>query len=123
VDKYLQSVEPGKFYLINHKKRAIFVKFTEQRLHINHKLYEKGKKTSVPADIDESVRKYYPKRYTLFEQFDSGIQMDTVGWFSVTPECVARYTAQRLPFDHIADFFSGVGGNSIQVADCLKSSR
>ena len=115
VDAYLASVESGKFYIVRHKERSLFVKFSEVYLPTEQKKYQKGKNSKVPASLSPEVRKYYPKRYVLFEKFDEGIELDTVGWFSVTPESVARYTAQRLPYERIVDFFSGVGGNSIQV--------
>lgn len=37
-------------------------------------------------------------------------------WFSVTPEKVASFTAERCKCDVIIDAFCGVGGNSIQFA-------
>lgn len=37
-------------------------------------------------------------------------------WFSVTPEKVAKHTAERCRSDVIIDGFCGVGGNTIQLA-------
>lgn len=115
VDQYLKNVKLGEFYLVKHLGRGLFTKFTEIHLQINSNLYSKGKKTRPPEDMPESVKKYFSKRYTLFNRFDEGIQMDEVGWYSVTPECIAAYTAKRMPYTNILDMFSGVGGNSIQV--------
>jgi len=38
------------------------------------------------------------------------------GWFSVTPERIARHIASRCQCDLIIDAFCGVGGNTIQFA-------
>src|SRR5262249_28450698 len=38
------------------------------------------------------------------------------GWYSVTPEEMARHTAQRCACGIIVDAFCGVGGNAIQFA-------
>lgn len=38
---------------------------------------------------DEMV-KYWLQRYSLFSRFDQGIRLDRTGWFSVTPEAIAR---------------------------------
>lgn len=122
VDQYLQNVKLGDFYLVKHLGRGLFTKFTEIHLQINSKLYSKGRKTPVPEDMPDSVKKYFGKRFTLFGKFDEGIKMDEVGWYSVTPECIAAYTAKRLPYPKILDMFSGVGGNSIQVMTYITSS-
>lgn len=115
VDEYLKNVKLGDYYLVKHLGRGMFVKFTEKHLKINKQLYAKGRSQKPPADMPEHIKKYFPKRYTLFSKFDEGIQMDEVGWYSVTPESVAKYTAERLSYQKIVDMFSGVGGNSIQV--------
>eukprot|EP00300_Choanocystis_sp_HF-7_P014857 c18855_g1_i3.p1 GENE.c18855_g1_i3~~c18855_g1_i3.p1 ORF type:complete len:207 (-),score=49.04 c18855_g1_i3:17-637(-) len=60
--------------------------------------------------------KYYSQRYHLFSRFDDGIQMDEEGWFSVTPEAIARHIAQRCKGGVVVDAFCGVGGNTIQFA-------
>lgn len=38
------------------------------------------------------------------------------GWFSVTPEGIARHIAQRCQSDVVIDAFCGCGGNAIQFA-------
>ncbi|WCJ35427.1 S-adenosyl-L-methionine-dependent methyltransferases superfamily protein [Euphorbia peplus] len=60
--------------------------------------------------------KYWSQRYLLFSRFDSGIKMDEEGWFSVTPELIARHHASRCADDTVIDCFTGVGGNAIQFA-------
>lgn len=40
----------------------------------------------------------------------------TESWFSVTPEQIAKYIAERCKCDTIIDAFCGAGGNAIQFA-------
>ncbi|KAL2939569.1 Trimethylguanosine synthase [Bienertia sinuspersici] len=63
-----------------------------------------------------NITKYWCQRYLLFSKFDDGIQMDEEGWFSVTPETIAKHHASRVGNGIIADCFAGVGGNIIQFA-------
>lgn len=42
--------------------------------------------------------------------------MDEEGWFSVTPEAIARHQATRCGGGVVIDCFTGVGGNAIQFA-------
>lgn len=87
-------------------------------------------------------KKFFSKRYYFFSRFDHGIMLDKEGWYSVTPECIAQYLAQRakeVSPDHqaweeatgrgkhedsdeelgenevvnVLDAFGGVGGNVI----------
>ncbi|KAI8636925.1 RNA cap guanine-N2 methyltransferase-domain-containing protein [Parasitella parasitica] len=67
---------------------------------------------TMPSDM----QKYYFQRYAYFSKFDQGILMDKEGWFSVTPEKIARHIAIRCQSDIIVDAFCGCGGNSIQFA-------
>ncbi|KAL7002490.1 hypothetical protein U1Q18_003643 [Sarracenia purpurea var. burkii] len=46
--------------------------------------------------------------------------MDEEGWFSVTPEPIARHHACRCGTGIIVDCFAGVGGNAIQFAQRSK---
>ncbi|KAI3758933.1 hypothetical protein L6452_06506 [Arctium lappa] len=62
------------------------------------------------------ISKYWCQRYVLFSKYDDGIQMDEEGWFSVTPECIAKHHAFRCGSGAIVDCFTGVGGNAIQFA-------
>lgn len=68
------------------------------------------------GDFPANVAKYWCQRYLLFSQFDDGIKMDEEGWFSVTPESIARHQASRCGNGTVVDCFAGVGGNSIQFA-------
>ncbi|EOA40216.1 hypothetical protein CARUB_v10008939mg [Capsella rubella] len=60
--------------------------------------------------------KYWCQRYFLFSRFDEGIKMDEEGWFSVTPELIAKHHATRCNGGIVIDCFTGVGGNAIQFA-------
>lgn len=85
--------------------------------------------------MKNSLQKYYHQRYNFFKLFDSGIQIDEEGWYSVTPEKIADHIAQEaLSIAKTAaaavedsedatpkqlvilDAFCGVGGNTIQFA-------
>lgn len=63
-----------------------------------------------------NIGKYWCQRYLLFSRYDNGIKMDEEGWFSVTPESIARHHAFRCGKGLIVDCFTGVGGNAIQFA-------
>uniref|UniRef100_A0A914GTV7 Trimethylguanosine synthase n=1 Tax=Globodera rostochiensis TaxID=31243 RepID=A0A914GTV7_GLORO len=68
---------------------------------------------------DAAIHKYWFQRHRLFSKLKEGILMDREGWFSVTPERVARHVADRMvlvPDCTILDAFTGVGGNAIQFA-------
>ncbi len=41
------------------------------------------------------LTKYWVQRYALWSRYDEGVQMDDVGWYSVTPEDIARAIARR----------------------------
>ncbi len=60
--------------------------------------------------------RYWLQRSRLFSRFDDGIMMDATGWYSVTPEGLARRQAERCRCGVIIDAFAGVGGNTIQFA-------
>ncbi|EDW83304.2 uncharacterized protein Dwil_GK22390 [Drosophila willistoni] len=65
---------------------------------------------------ENPLKKYWFKRFSLFSRFDQGIRLDRESWFSVTPERIAKQTANRLACDLIVDAFCGCGGNAIQFA-------
>jgi len=64
--------------------------------------------------------KFWAQRKRLFTKFDSGIQLDADGWFSVTPEAIAQHIASRMVSKGanliVLDAFCGVGGNAIAFA-------
>jgi trimethylguanosine synthase len=91
--------------------------------------------TTIPNPHDPNVvhDKYWAQRRRLFSRFDRGCQLDSEGWYSVTPEIIADHVANRVSdlitsspaFIHqsgmkeeqkglvILDAFCGCGGNSI----------
>lgn len=62
------------------------------------------------------ANKYWGQRYRYFSRFDEGVAMDKEGWYSVTPEAIARHIAERMCFDTVVDPFVGCGGNAVQFA-------
>ncbi|CAO3647309.1 unnamed protein product [Cunninghamella echinulata] len=66
--------------------------------------------------MPKEIEKYYYQRYFYFSKYDEGILMDYEGWFSVTPESIAKHIAQRCKSNIIIDAFCGCGGNAIQFA-------
>lgn len=67
-------------------------------------------------DHNPSVFKYWIQRFHLFSKFNAGVKLDEEGWFSVTPEAIARHQAARCNHGVVVDAFTGVGGNAIQFA-------
>ena len=72
--------------------------------------------SDMAGNISNDIIKYWTQRYSLFSLFDSGIKMDEEGWFSVTPEPIAKHHASRVGAGVTIDCFTGVGGNAIQFA-------
>ncbi|XP_045479805.1 trimethylguanosine synthase-like [Harmonia axyridis] len=62
------------------------------------------------------LKRYWHKRFQLFSRFNHGIQLDEESWYSVTPESIAKKTAEICRTNVIVDGFCGAGGNSIQFA-------
>ncbi|RVD89936.1 uncharacterized protein DFL_000922 [Arthrobotrys flagrans] len=93
------------------KKRKI----GDETLPLGVNLYTRD---SIPWDLLH----YWHQRYSLFSLWDEGIWITDEGFYSVTPESVARKIARHiLPPDLakpriILDAFCGVGGNAIQFA-------
>lgn len=52
----------------------------------------------------------------LFYKYEEGIQLDHESWYSVTPQAIAEYIAERCRCDVVVDPFAGCGGNVIQLA-------
>lgn len=76
--------------------------------------------SAIPEEYPTSITKYWCQRYRLFSRFDDGVKMDKEGWFSVTPEPIARHHASRCGCNMIIDSFTGVGGNAIQFSQRAK---
>ncbi|XP_034211047.1 uncharacterized protein LOC117624032 isoform X2 [Prunus dulcis] len=99
--------------VVKRKKKMRRMKI--QRKLSNEELLFQGLFKEFSADIG----KYWCQRYLLFSRYDDGIKMDEEGWFSVTPEPLARHHAERCGSGIIIDCFTGVGGNSIQFAHMI----
>ncbi|KAG8377601.1 hypothetical protein BUALT_Bualt08G0050000 [Buddleja alternifolia] len=92
-----------------------------RRTKSNRKLFISSEDLQgVSQEVLPSISKYWCQRYILFSRFDYGIRMDEEGWFSVTPELIAKHHAVRCGSGAIVDFFTGVGGNAIQFAQWSK---
>lgn len=81
---------------------------------------EPVKKILLPGMVEElsvTVIKYWCQRYQLFSRFDRGAILDEEGWFSVTPEILAKHHAARSGTGTVIDCFTGMGGNAIQFAE------
>ncbi|WOH02857.1 hypothetical protein DCAR_0522247 [Daucus carota subsp. sativus] len=78
-----------------------------------HEPYELNQ---ISEEFSPIIGKYWHQRYQLFSKFDCGIRMDEEGWFSVTPELIAKHHASRCGSGTVVDCFTGVGGNAIQFA-------
>mmetsp|Transcript_12925 Transcript_12925/g.14832 ORF Transcript_12925/g.14832 Transcript_12925/m.14832 type:complete len:247 (+) Transcript_12925:436-1176(+) len=67
-----------------------------------------------------ATNKFFKKRKYLFSRYDRGIKLDEESWYSVTPESIAEYIAERVAKTintdelYVLDAFSGCGGNVIQ---------
>ncbi|ESQ50772.1 hypothetical protein EUTSA_v10022632mg [Eutrema salsugineum] len=75
-----------------------------------------ARRERVLEEYSDILGKYWCQRYLLFSRFDEGIKMDEEGWFSVTPELIAKHHATRCNEGVVIDCFTGVGGNAIQFA-------
>ncbi|XP_008220236.1 PREDICTED: uncharacterized protein LOC103320344 isoform X2 [Prunus mume] len=102
--------------VVKRKKKVRRMKIQRKLSNENEELLFQGLFKEFSADIG----KYWCQRYLLFSRYDDGIKMDEEGWFSVTPEPLARHHAERCGSGIIIDCFTGVGGNSIQFAHISK---
>ncbi|KAM7280681.1 hypothetical protein ACFE04_007815 [Oxalis oulophora] len=99
------------------RKKKARKKLAEQSFsYESEEVHFEGAYEEYPAN----VHKYWCQRYLLFSKFDDGIIMDEEGWFSVTPEPIARHHALRCGDGTIVDCFTGAGGNAIQFAQRSK---
>ncbi|KAK4744806.1 hypothetical protein SAY87_011118 [Trapa incisa] len=73
-------------------------------------------KSQLLEECSTIIDKYWHQRYLLFSRYDDGIKLDKEGWFSVTPEPIAKHHAFRCGSNTVIDGFTGVGGNAIQFA-------
>ncbi|KAH7372940.1 hypothetical protein KP509_17G030300 [Ceratopteris richardii] len=67
--------------------------------------------------VSPMISKYWFQRFHLFSKYELGVKLDEEGWFSVTPEAIAKQHALRCRQGSVVvDAFVGVGGNAIQFA-------
>jgi trimethylguanosine synthase len=63
------------------------------------------------------LEKFRQQKYFIFSRFDEGIAIDDEGWYSVTPEPIAKFSAYFLrklgEQTVVIDGCCGVGGNLI----------
>lgn len=89
--------------------------------HENPKRYRGELLTHTIDTLPAPVKKFWKRRYALFEKFDEGIYLSSELWYSVTAESIAKYTA-NLFRDLLPNATSGLdlccggGGNTIQFA-------
>ena len=72
--------------------------------------------TSIPNPHPPEVvlDKYWAQRRRLFSRFDMGVQLDSEGWFSVTPENIADHVAKRVgELSNSSAFRRGMPGSDI----------
>ncbi|ODV95511.1 hypothetical protein PACTADRAFT_50226, partial [Pachysolen tannophilus NRRL Y-2460] len=97
------------------KKKVPYLYNVSKEIPSSHDIAINHTHKSLPKD----VKKYWKNRYSLFKKFDSGIELTTELWYSVTPEDIALFTAKFLKYCYpddtkILDLFCGGGGNTIQ---------
>lgn len=103
---------------INSKSKACILEET------NHESSSEDEKVmrNDSNEVSSNSRKFYKKRRYLFSKYDQGILLDEESWYSVTPESVGEYIADKVvkAFPNqevnVLDAFAGCGGNIIQFA-------
>jgi len=70
----------------------------------------------IPPPDPSIPLKFWYQRLRLFSKYEEGIQLDTEGWFSTTPELIAKMIARRMGKGVVLDAMCGAGGNTIQMA-------
>jgi trimethylguanosine synthase len=111
---YEAEEEEEQQQLVSHKNKKKKLG-KQQREYLAARAAAQAELAAAAAAHGTEVR-YYAQRYAYFSLWDSGCALDSVGWFSVTPEAIAIHHAQRLRCDVVVDAFAGLGGNAIQLA-------
>ncbi|ENN73511.1 hypothetical protein YQE_09762, partial [Dendroctonus ponderosae] len=102
---------------LTEQKDYIFEDYKQEKSKSGKRRKRKSKIKYPPElEANKKLRKFWPRRYSLFRKFDDGIKLDEESWYSVTPELVAKHAAEKCACDVIVDAFCGAGGNSIQFA-------
>ncbi|EPB87649.1 hypothetical protein HMPREF1544_05532 [Mucor circinelloides 1006PhL] len=116
ISRAVMRNDPYSGYLAPNGRKTKRQKTKKQRIMEPSTVYNNVVVLYNQDTMPKDMQKYYFQRYAYFSKFDQGILMDKEGWFSVTPEKIARHIALRCQSDIIIDAFCGCGGNSIQFA-------
>uniref|UniRef100_A0A1J3D497 Trimethylguanosine synthase n=1 Tax=Noccaea caerulescens TaxID=107243 RepID=A0A1J3D497_NOCCA len=117
LDNTTLEEEGNGTYVVNSIKKAKKKTRRNRARKIFSSLNTGTRTEGILEEYSEILGKYWCQRYILFSRFDEGIKMDEEGWFSVTPEPIAKHHATRCCDGGIViDCFTGVGGNAIQFA-------
>ncbi|SCU95889.1 LAMI_0F04258g1_1 [Lachancea mirantina] len=113
----MDQVDLGRFvHLTKHKYRK---QLKELKRLVREDAFRVDESTKVS---DKSVYKYWTQRKSIFSVFGGKpLYLTRELWFSITPEAVARFTAQFIrsclpQATTVLDVFCGGGGNLIQFA-------
>lgn len=68
-----------------------YMEADEEELPATANYYQNGK------DVPKEIKKYWKQRHDIFSRYNDGIWMTDVGWYGVTPECVAESVLTTLP--------------------------
>jgi trimethylguanosine synthase len=74
--------------------------------------------SDIQCPYGPDLEPYWKNRYSLFERYDEGIQLDENSLHTVMPEKAALSQAQLINAEVIIDGFCGAGGCSIAMARC-----
>eukprot|EP00816_Leptocylindrus_hargravesii_P002618 CAMPEP_0196809904 /NCGR_PEP_ID=MMETSP1362-20130617/9769_1 /TAXON_ID=163516 /ORGANISM="Leptocylindrus danicus, Strain CCMP1856" /LENGTH=413 /DNA_ID=CAMNT_0042184735 /DNA_START=63 /DNA_END=1307 /DNA_ORIENTATION=+ len=139
-----QDIEPFSFEFDKDVNKRIRRKCDVQVLRSNvaskgfiHEQNARKKIVSIPPGFQDKPNpfapevhdKYWSQRRRLFSKFDDGIELDTEGWYSVTPEVISDHVAEKLARmaggDEyrnkqvcILEAFCGCGGNAVSFGKC-----
>mmetsp|Transcript_15637 Transcript_15637/g.24320 ORF Transcript_15637/g.24320 Transcript_15637/m.24320 type:complete len:179 (+) Transcript_15637:37-573(+) len=106
-----QDIEPFSFEFDKDVNKRIRRKCDVQVLRSNvaskgfiHEQNARKKIVSIPPGFQDKPNpfapevhdKYWSQRRRLFSKFDDGIELDTEGWYSVTPEVISDHVAEKL---------------------------
>src|SRR5258708_10641323 len=76
-----------------------------------------NQKKKTNATEETRLHKHWSRRHDYFSKYDEGILLDRTGWYSVTPEAIARTISDLVPeYCIVFDGFVGLGVNAIQFA-------
>ncbi|CAD8176164.1 unnamed protein product [Paramecium octaurelia] len=102
-----------------------FFEILDQKVRVTKKSFTCQMVSGISDDIPKHLQKFYKKRHFLFKKFNEGILLDEESWYSVIPEVMSSYIANKLkissPESDVVDGFCGSGGLAIQLAQLFKT--